>query len=731
MHLKASDNADQGSSVEIGPHAALQGPLRDILADKHHLGSIGYTSILKRGSSALKTSMEAVGELKCLGYPIDLLKVCRPEDTCAENLMVLPNLPAYQFDHSKSYWYESRLSRNFRTQSQGKLDLLGKPVSDWNHLEPRWRNRLRISEMPWMEDHVINGARIYPGAGMLVMAIEAAYQMADQSQIIQSVELKDVHFVEPLSVPADAAGLETQFSLCLSKEMSYPVSQWSEFRLCAYDAHQWHESCRGFVRVHYEMGHGKVDGGSEAMKELEACREMQANMIKSCQEPMDRDMFYRNLLQSGYEIGPSFQRIYNAALGKDQQAIGDAQVFQWPNLEYPQPHIVHPITLDAILQMSVGVLTGGGQRNIQTMVPSSLGYLKVRREGLNYPGASSIKACARMTAQNIRGAEFDYTCLDNGQSVVLAQAKGLKLTVIAGSASNEEDNTIQEWPDCFHIDYKPDVDFSQAGQGLLGPKNAESSFEGYLTKLAHKTPGEKVLEIGAIDAENTQRPLIEALMKRLDIGLFSYHYTSRSSSAIQPLSTLFARESHVTFGLLDITRDPVEQGYGTEAYDIIVAPNLSCQTIDVDGVLKHLSKLAKFNSWLLLGWQGECANKSAEWGERWVGTKGLSSGPGSKSPFDTIWSSESLTVLRKTETSINHTQHCQGKRIVLIINPASETQIQLAERITEGFSERNAGRRMDVLGIDVAADTQAKDGITFVVLLEFGQPFLYQMSKSS
>lgn len=367
MHLKASDNADQGSSVEIGPHAALQGPLRDILADKYHLGSIGYTSILKRGSSALKTSMEAVGELKCLGYPIDLLKVCRPEDTCAENLMVLPNLPAYQFDHSKSYWYESRLSRNFRTQSQGKLDLLGKPVSDWNHLEPRWRNRLRISEMPWMEDHVINGARIYPGAGMLVMAIEAAYQMADQSQIIQSVELKDVHFVEPLSVPADAAGLETQFSLCLSKEMSYPVSQWSEFRLCAYDAHQWHESCRGFVRVHYEMGHGKVDGGSEAMKELEACREMQANMIKSCQEPMDRDMFYRNLLQSGYEIGPSFQRIYNAALGKDQQAIGDAQVFQWPNLEYPQPHIVHPITLDAILQMSVGVLTGGGQRNIQTM----------------------------------------------------------------------------------------------------------------------------------------------------------------------------------------------------------------------------------------------------------------------------------------------------------------------------------------------------------------------------
>ena len=91
----------------------------------------------------------------------------------------MTDLPEYPFDHSVSHWLESRISSRFRTHHQGKIDLLGKPVADWNPLEAKWRNNIRVSEMPWIEDHTINGALIYPGAGMLVMAIEAANQIAD------------------------------------------------------------------------------------------------------------------------------------------------------------------------------------------------------------------------------------------------------------------------------------------------------------------------------------------------------------------------------------------------------------------------------------------------------------------------------------------------------------------------------------------------------------------------
>jgi zearalenone synthase, highly reducing iterative type I polyketide synthase len=70
--------------------------------------------------------------------------------------MILPDIPSYPFDHSKGYWFESRLGNHFRTFPQNKLDLLGKPVADWNPLEAKWRNVIRVSEMPWVEDHVVS-----------------------------------------------------------------------------------------------------------------------------------------------------------------------------------------------------------------------------------------------------------------------------------------------------------------------------------------------------------------------------------------------------------------------------------------------------------------------------------------------------------------------------------------------------------------------------------------------
>ena len=37
-----------------------------------------------------------------------------------------------------------------------KLDLLGRPVADWNPSEAKWRNFIRVTEMPWVEDHVVS-----------------------------------------------------------------------------------------------------------------------------------------------------------------------------------------------------------------------------------------------------------------------------------------------------------------------------------------------------------------------------------------------------------------------------------------------------------------------------------------------------------------------------------------------------------------------------------------------
>ena len=140
--------------LEIGPHSAMRGPTKDILRE---LGkdSISYDSVLVRSVSALDTLLDAVGRLTCLGYPVDVSEVNRSGMKPAPQ-MTLPNLPEYPFDHSRSYWHESRYNKEgWRLRKQPRLDLLGTPVSDWNPLDARWRKIIRISETPWIEDHKV------------------------------------------------------------------------------------------------------------------------------------------------------------------------------------------------------------------------------------------------------------------------------------------------------------------------------------------------------------------------------------------------------------------------------------------------------------------------------------------------------------------------------------------------------------------------------------------------
>ena len=142
--------------IEIGPHSALQGPIRDVLSELPGSASISYTSVLLRRQPALHSMLSSLGQLFCLGYPVDLGRVnCLSKET-NKRPRLLHDLPEYPFDRSQRYWEESRVSKRLRLHPQTKLDLLGKPAPDWNPFEAKWRNFIRVSEMPWVEDHVVS-----------------------------------------------------------------------------------------------------------------------------------------------------------------------------------------------------------------------------------------------------------------------------------------------------------------------------------------------------------------------------------------------------------------------------------------------------------------------------------------------------------------------------------------------------------------------------------------------
>jgi acyl transferase domain-containing protein len=146
--------------LEIGPHSTLEGPLRQILqSNEAYKSSILYLSLLSRGRNAFKSMLEAAGRMFVKGYPVDLLRVNNTQAEYSHLPAPFADLPSYPWNHSSRYWFESHISVGHRFRKYPRHDLFGAPTADYNPMEPKWRNFIRMSENPWIQDHRVSKPR--------------------------------------------------------------------------------------------------------------------------------------------------------------------------------------------------------------------------------------------------------------------------------------------------------------------------------------------------------------------------------------------------------------------------------------------------------------------------------------------------------------------------------------------------------------------------------------------
>ena len=150
--LDREGSTPQGSVthlIEIGPHSALKGPIRAILgAAPRTKQKIEYSCALVRKENAVMSTLKLASELFMKGYSLDMSAVNFPNN--APKLKVLSDLPPYPWNHETEFWHESRISQSHRMESRPRNDLIGTLVVDSNDLEPRWRNILRLDDIPWV-----------------------------------------------------------------------------------------------------------------------------------------------------------------------------------------------------------------------------------------------------------------------------------------------------------------------------------------------------------------------------------------------------------------------------------------------------------------------------------------------------------------------------------------------------------------------------------------------------
>lgn len=239
--------------LEVGPHSALQGPLKQILGEQASRKlKIPYISMLSRGNDAARTSLEALGQVVQSGYPADVTRANITSETSGLPVP-LTDLPPFAWNRLYRYWYESPISNAYRNREYPRHDLVGALSEHSSKLEPSWTNYLRVSEMPWMEHHKVQSSILYPLAGMLVMTIEASRQISDKTKEIEGYQFRDVSVGNAMLVPADEP-IETKLQFRPWRMGSrLPTSYWQEFTIsCRNRQGGWQQHCSGLVALKYK-----------------------------------------------------------------------------------------------------------------------------------------------------------------------------------------------------------------------------------------------------------------------------------------------------------------------------------------------------------------------------------------------------------------------------------------------------------------------------------------------
>ncbi|KAL7621657.1 hypothetical protein AAE478_008984 [Parahypoxylon ruwenzoriense] len=372
--------------VEVGPHGALKGPLHQIFtysSNDSPATDLNYRSMLARGQGAAETSLTLAGNLFQLGYPLDIKAI--NGDSIPDGFLV--DMPPFSWNHSLKYWSESHTAKAHRFRQHPRKDLFGSETLEGIQREPRYRNILKIGEVPWVQYHKVQGTILYPAAGMMIMVIEAMYQKADRNQEIEGYELRDVTIGKAIVIPNDEDGVETMLTVKPSRSWSRadaPV--WQEFHLYS-RKEAWELNCSGLIRIRYKAAKNPVFADEEQTLTAKYARQYRL-ICDNCSRHQNPRQFYGNLDSIGLHYGPVFQGLASIKKGDYQSVctikIPDTRATMPHKFEYP--HVIHPATLDSVIQMALPSCSSIDEDLVTAMVPTGIGRLYVSADMPTEPG---------------------------------------------------------------------------------------------------------------------------------------------------------------------------------------------------------------------------------------------------------------------------------------------------------------------------------------------------------
>ena len=424
--------------LEIGPHSTLQGAINQIMK-KHGIKGVDYRSVLSRGQSGVETASAAAGALFAKGVPVNISQVNNDTcDTLNEPPRPLVDLPPYCWNHSRTFWAESRISKEYRFREQPRYSLLGAPCPSFGEKEQLWRGFQRISEEPWIRDHKIQTSIIYPAAGYIAMAVEAACQVAAKGKVIKDFRLRDVQIVAP-AVLAEESDLEYIFQLrphLIGTRDS--LSTWWEFTVSSCNnGADLRQNCFGLLLIEYQSAE---DTGMRLERDLEdqACRDHYNKAEKACPTSEDPKDFYQDLAAVGLNYGATFQNISQIRKGDGQCCcavdISDPGFLEMSG-QIDRSHIIHPTNLDAMFH---AVFAAFKEHLEEAMVPKSIDEIIISAN-IPFRIGTRFKGVCNAFKHGFRELMADLVMLDEHLSRPAVTVKGFCCAAVSGTKGTADD----------------------------------------------------------------------------------------------------------------------------------------------------------------------------------------------------------------------------------------------------------------------------------------------------
>lgn len=475
--------------IEIGPHSALLGPIRQTLAAAASGTAFKYVPTLLRNKNAVGSILESAGKLFDGGHGVDLRSMHGLGGYEGKRLL-LNDLPTYSWDRSNHYWRESRLSRDHRFRKHAYHDLLGVRVVDTAPTEPAWRHFISLDSHPWLSDHVIEKAMIFPGAGYLCMALEGLKQLAEEQGLHARMSrfiFRDVSFLKALIIPENKQRVEMIMSFA-SREVTSEKDMlgWEDFRIRTITPDgAWSDLCKGRIALELD----ELTGSGDFESQQQWVNRDQVNLFNSvasaCSNSAVLNTHYSECEAAGNVYGPLF------ALVEDLKIAGSSALAKVtaPDVasimpyRHMSPHLIHPTTLDNIIQISLPlfyrVCTKGAA------MPVYIEEIVLSAAQSSNLGSAHEVACV-LNAAGQRSGFADFVAVQRGLQGQVLPTVMIKSQELRGLGDISASGDAEERPESMvsRMEWRPDISLGDF-QKVIPIKNSEEVSTGTLS-LARK-----------------------------------------------------------------------------------------------------------------------------------------------------------------------------------------------------------------------------------------------------